>query len=145
MSWSPSMAMPTESAERPAPRRAASRAASTGVPTSPGYGANAAFSSSQPFVAPQAPSCLTPSSVALSVTHTASTLPPDSRPASPSTSAITFFGAPFRSSSTMHQNAFAISDRLRFLAQRADQLLHGVLHLTGDHASRRPRRQRLQS
>src|SRR5919108_1295206 len=167
MSWSPSMAMPTESAERPAPRRAASRAASsrillvtgakiafgdcclassasTGVHTSPRYGANAAFSSSQTFVAPQAPSCLIPSSVALSVSHTASTLPPDRRPASPSTSAITFFGAPFRSSSTMHQNAFAMSDRLRVFAQRANEFFHRVLDLALNDAPGRPRRQRLE-
>src|SRR5688572_28446673 len=162
------MARLTASAARPTPSRAAGRAASsrillvtgatiafgdccfassarTGVHTSPRYGAKAAFSSTHTLVAPHAPSCLTPSSDALSVSHTASTLPPESRPASPSTSAMTFFGEPLRSSSTMHQNASAMSDRLRFLAQRADELLDGVLDLARDHAPRWARRQRLQS
>src|SRR5688572_27119500 len=162
------MAMATASAARPTPSRAASRAASsrillvtgakiafgdccfassarTGVHTSPRYGANAAFSRTHTLVAPQPPSCLTPSSEALSVTHTASTLPAESRPASPSTSAITFLGDPLRSSSTRHQNASAMSDRLRFLAQRADELLDGVFHLAGDDPAWRPRRQRLES
>src|SRR5262249_62144183 len=56
------------------------------------------------FVAPQAPRRLSPSSPALSVSHTASVGPPN-RVASPSTSAITFFGIPLRSSSTTHQIA----------------------------------------
>jgi hypothetical protein len=51
---------------------------------------------------------LRPASLALSVSHTASTFPGASRDASPMTSAMTFFGEPFRSSSTMHQNAFGI-------------------------------------
>src|SRR5690349_15763488 len=166
-SVSPSIVNPTESAERPAPRRAANRAAisrmrlvtgaktafgdslamssaSAGTQTSPMYGANAAFSSTQTLLAPQLPSCLMPSSLALSVSHTASTLPPDSRPASPSTSLITFFGAPFRSSSTMHQYAFAMSDRLRILAQGANELFDRVFHVALDDAPRRPCGQRLQ-
>src|SRR5512132_29423 len=166
-SASPSSANPTESADSPAPSRAASRAtnsrillvtgakiafgdsfcarsASTGVHTSPMYGENAAFSSSHTFVAPHAPSCLRPSSLALSVSQTASTAPPPSRVASPSTSAMTFLGEPFRSSSTMHQNAPAMSDRLRFLAQRANELFHRVLHLARDDAARRPRGERLE-
>ena len=69
---------------------------------------NAAFSSSQIRLAPHSPSCLIPSGVALSVTHTASACAPACparREASPMTSAITFLGAPCRSSSTMHQFA----------------------------------------
>src|SRR5262245_65742330 len=85
-----------------------------------------------------------PSSPALSVSHTASTLPPESRPASPSTSAITFLGAPFRSSSTMHQCAFAMSDRLRVFAQRANELFHRVLDLALDDPPRGARRQRFE-
>src|SRR5438552_77958 len=57
---------------------------------------------------------------------------------------ITFLGEPFRSSSTMHQYALAISDRLRVLAQRADELFRRVLHLALDDPARRPRRQRLE-
>src|SRR5262245_1772460 len=163
-SVSPSTANPTASADSPAPRRAARRAmnsrmrlvtgakiafgdslatssASAGTHTSPMYGAKAAFSSTETFVAPQLPSVLIPSSVALSVSQTASTLPPESRPASPSTSAITFLGAPFRSSSTMHQYAFAMSDRLRILAQRANELFHRILDLALDDPPRRPRGQ----
>ena len=128
--------MPVESAESPAPSRAASRAmnsrwraetgakmacgdslparsATTGVHTSPRYGANAAFSSSQIRLAPHSPSCLIPSGVALSVTHTASACAPACparREASPITSAITFLGAPCRSSSTMHQYAPGMFD-----------------------------------
>src|SRR5262245_10028603 len=161
------MANPTESAESPAPSRAASRAtnsrmrlvtgakiafgdslatnsASAGPHTSPMYGAKPAFSSTHTLVAPHVPSCLMPSSLALSVSHTASTLPLESRPASPSTSAMTFLGAPFRSSSTMHQYAFAMSDRLRVFAQRANELFHRVLDLALNDPPRRPRRQRLQ-
>src|SRR5213593_1742516 len=166
-SASPSIANPTESADRPAPSRAASRAtnsrmrlvtgakiafgdslatssASAGTHTSPVYGANAGFSSTHTFDAPQPPSCLIPSSPALSVSHTALTLPPDRRPASPSTSAITFLGAPFRSSSTMHQYAFAMSDRLRVLTQCANELLHRIFHLALDNPPGRARRQRLE-
>ena len=89
------------------------RSATTGVHTSARYGANAAFSSSQIRLAPHSPSCLIPSGVALSVTHTASACAPACparRTASPITSAITFLGAPCRSSSTMHQYAPAMSD-----------------------------------
>src|SRR2546421_525638 len=85
-----------------------------------------------------------PPSPALWVTEPASALAPASRPASPSTSAITFLGEPFRSSSTMHQYAVAMSDRLRVLAQRADELFHRVLDLALDDPPRRPRRQRLE-
>ena len=69
-------------------------------------------SSSSTRLAPHSASCLSPASVALSVSHTASAWPPAlaaSRPASPSTSAITFLGFPCRSSSTMLQNAPAMS------------------------------------
>src|SRR3989475_9610867 len=93
-----------------------------------------------PSESPNTPSCLLPSSLALWVSKPASTLAPASRPASPSTSAITFLGEPFRSSSTMHQYAVAMSDRLRVLAQRADELFHRVLDLALDDPPRRPRR-----
>src|SRR5256886_2398987 len=71
-------------------------------------GGHAAFSRSKSLSAPHSASCLSPASVALSVNHTASAWPLERRAASPMTSAITFFGVPCRSSSTMHQNAFAM-------------------------------------
>ena len=130
-SRSPSIANATQSAASPTPSRAASRAtnsrarlvtgakmafgrslaaSSAAAPTqiSPRYGASAAFSRSQTLVAPHSASCVRPASVAVSVSHTASAWPLETRAASPMTSAITFFGVPRRSSSTMHQNAFAI-------------------------------------
>ncbi len=84
------------------------RSAAAAVQTSLRYGANAAFSSSSTLPAPHSPSCFKPASLALSVSHTASTRPGASRAASPITSAMTFFGEPFRSSSTMHQNALGM-------------------------------------
>src|ERR1700687_4022501 len=149
--------MPVESAESPAPSRAASRAmnsrwraetgakmacgdslparsATTGVHTSPRYGANAAFSSSQIRLAPHSPSCLIPSGVALSVTHTASACAPACparRQPSPITSAITFLGAPCRSSSTMHQYAPAMSDPFYRCGTCLSRLLLQALHLRG--------------
>src|SRR5216117_2008136 len=128
---SPSMANATQSAASPTPSRAASRAAnsrarlvtgakmalgrslaasSAAAPTQTSlrYGANAPFSRSQTFVAPHSASCVRPASLALSVSHTASARPLETRAASPMTSAITFFGVPRRSSSTMHQNAFGM-------------------------------------
>src|SRR5687768_13588288 len=172
-----SRASPMESAASPAPSRAASRAissrcrvvtapriagggsllassASTGIHTSPRYGENAAFSKSQTRLAPSSPSIFSPSGVALSVSHTASAwLPicPARRVASPSTSAITFFGLPCRSSSTMHQNAPAMEfgspvllDRFGVFAKRADQLLDGVRGLPGKDPAGGARRQRLE-
>ena len=129
-----STARATESAEMPAPNRAARRAmtsrcrvvtapntacgdsfctssASTGVHTSPRYGAKAASSASTMRLAPHSASCVRPASLALSVSHTASACPPvraAKRPASPNTSAITFLGLPCLSSSTKHQNAPAM-------------------------------------
>src|SRR5690349_1910385 len=175
----PSTAIAVESAESPAPRRAARRAmnsrcrvvtgakiacgnsllassATAGVHTSARYGANAAFSSTHTRLTPHSPSCLIPSGVALSVTHTASTCAPAcpaSREASPSTSAITFLGAPCRSSSTMHQYAPAMSvaslvvgglDGLGVFAQGADELLGGVGGFALDDAAGRARRQALE-
>src|SRR5216683_3199280 len=151
-SLSPSRAMPVESAESPAPSRAASRAmnsrcrvvtgakmtcgdslparsATTGVHTSARYGAKAAFSSSQIRLAPHSPSCLIPSGVALSVTHTASACAPACparRDASPSTSAITFLGAPCQSSSTMHQYAPGMSDPFSLCACFSRLLLQAL-------------------
>src|SRR6266851_5227731 len=163
-SLSPSRAMPVESAESPAPSRAASRAmnsrcrvvtgakmtcgdslparsATTGVHTSARYGAKAAFSSSQIRLAPHSPSCLIPSGVALSVTHTASACAPACparRDASPSTSAITFLGAPCQSSSTMHQYAPGMSDPFSLCACFSRLLLQ-ALQLRGPrHGPRTP-------
>src|SRR5213594_3314655 len=170
-SLSPSIANRTESAASPTPRRAASRAtnsrwrlvtgariaagdslaarsAAAAVQTSLRYGANAAFSSSNTRLAPHSPSCFRPASLALSVSHTASTRPGASRAASPITSAMTFLGEPFRSSSTMHQNALGISrlslDRFGVFAQGADELFHGGGHVALDDASGRTRRQGLE-
>src|SRR6266853_5323810 len=163
-SLSPSRAMPVESAESPAPSRAASRAmnsrcrvvtgakmtcgdslparsATTGVHTSARYGAKAAFSSSQIRLAPHSPSCLIPSWVALSVTHTASACAPACparRDASPSTSAITFLGAPCQSYSTMHQYAPGMSDPCSLCACFSRLLLQ-ALQLRGPrHGPRTP-------
>src|SRR5262245_17573785 len=171
-SLSPSIAKRTESAERPTPSFAASRAtnsrwrlvtgakiaagdslvassAAAAVHTSLRYGANAAFSSSRTREAPHSPSCFKPASLALSVSHTASTRPGARRAASPITSAMTFLGEPFRSSSTMHQNALGISrlslDGLGVFAQRADELFHRGGHVALDDASRRTRGQRLEA
>src|SRR6185436_134974 len=170
-SASPFIVSATESAERPTPSLAARRAmnsrwrlvtgarialgdslaassATGGTHTSPRYGASPAFSSSHTLPAPQPASCLSPSSVALSVSHTASTGPPR-RAASPMTSAMTFLGMPLRSSSTTHQNAPAIIivsllNSLGVLAQGADELFHGVFGFARDHPARRPRGQRLE-
>src|SRR3990172_3064546 len=175
-SRSPSRTSAVESAASPVPRRAPSRASSsrcravtaprmafgdslaassatTGVHTSPRYGAKAGFSRSHTRLAPHSASSLRPASVAVSVSHTASAWPPAwaaSREASPSTSAVTFFGLPCLSSSTMPQNAPAMSvvswelDCLGFFAEGAHQLARGLGRLPGDDPPRRPRRQRLE-
>src|SRR5215470_17733708 len=138
----------------------AASSATGGTHVSPRYGASPAFSNNHTFPAPHAPSCFSPSSLALSVSHAASTGPPR-RAASPSTSAITFFGVPFRSSSTTHQIAPAIVivlfgeggyaplaappgllvrwvslDRFRVLSKRTHQFLHRILHVARDDAPR---------
>src|SRR4029453_2570685 len=182
----PSAASPVESAESPAPSRAARRAmnsrwrvvtgakitcgdslpassATAGVHTSARYGAKAAFSSSQIRLAPHSPSCFRPSGVALSVTHTASALsppapaPPAPRPGAappPPPPAFPSWGAPCRSSSTMHQYAPAISvvpfsrcgtlDRFGVFAQGADELLGRCGRLSLDDPPGRPRWQALE-
>src|SRR5207244_7905857 len=107
-------------------------------------GASAGCSTSRISPAPHSASRRSPSASARSVSQTASAGPPARRAASASTSAITFLGWPARSSSTTHQNAFGMSDRLGLFAERPHELVGGRLHVTADDAPGRTRGQRLE-